>query len=108
MTDQAIATLYMTADNEEEVRRIAHVLVEEKLIACANIIPSILSVYCWEGNIEEAMEVAVLMKTRRCLAKKAIMRITELHSYDIPCVTVWDVSDVQPDYQNWVYQNTVS
>ncbi|MCG8506984.1 MAG: divalent-cation tolerance protein CutA [Sphingomonadales bacterium] len=102
-----IMTLYMTAANEDEAARIVSALLDERLIACGNILPGIRSLYRWEGKVANDAEVAVIMKTRAELADAAIARIVALHSYDTPCVTAWPVTSGHADYLGWVVDETV-
>ena len=102
-----IMTLYMTAADDDEAARIVSTLLEERLIACGNILPGVRSLYRWEGKIEDDAEVAVIMKTRAELADAAIARIVALHSYDTPCVTAWSVAAGNADYLGWVKGETV-
>ena len=98
----AIVTVYATFGCDEEARRVAHTLVEEKLVACANILAPCLSIYRWQGRIEEADEVPVLFKSRADRAEALIARIGELHSYDVPAAVAWPISAALPAYAQWV------
>ncbi len=60
------------------------------------------SVYVWEGKTCEDAEVVVLLKTLDDKRERAIARIIELHSYDVPCVTVWPIEGGNPAYLKWV------
>ncbi len=98
--------LYVTASSHDEASRIAKALVAEKLAACANIIGPMQSVYRWQGKVEEAQEIVVIFKTRRRLAEAAIARVKALHSYDVPCALVYDVSAGLPAYLDWIDAET--
>ena len=100
MTD--IVTIYATFGSDEEARRIARTLVEEDLVACANILAPCRSVYRWQGKIEEAEEVPVLFKAAAAGAEAALARIGELHSYDVPAAVVWPIADALSPYEDWV------
>jgi periplasmic divalent cation tolerance protein len=102
----AIVTVYATFASEEEARRIARILVEERLAACANILGACHSVYRWQGAIEEAQEVAALFKTRGEKADELIARLTQLHSYDVPAAVVWRIWDAAQGYADWVESET--
>ena len=102
----AIVTVYATFPSDEEARRIARTLVEERLAACANILGPCHSVYRWQGKIEEAGEVAALFKTRGELADELIERLAELHSYDVPAAMVWPIELALPSYLDWVATET--
>jgi periplasmic divalent cation tolerance protein len=103
----AIVTVYATFPSDEEARRIARILVEERLAACANIFGDCHSIYRWEGEIEEAEEVAALFKTRDDLAEALIARLAELHNYDVASAVVWPIADALESYAHWVASETL-
>jgi periplasmic divalent cation tolerance protein len=98
----SIVTLYATFGSDEEARRIARILVEEGLAACANILAPCRSIYRWQGTVEEAEEVPALFKTRADAAEALIARLAELHSYDVPAAVVWPIAQALPAYAAWV------
>ena len=102
----AIVTVYATFGSDEEARRIARALVEERLAACANLIGPIHSVYRWQGKVEEAGETAALFKTTAEGAEALIERLAELHSYDAPAAVVWPIAEALPAYAAWVREET--
>lgn len=104
MTD--IVTVYATFASDEEARRIARTLVEERLAACANILGACHSIYRWQGSMEEAAEVAGLFKTRAETAEALIARLAELHGYDVPAAVVWPIAASLPAYAQWVSDET--
>lgn len=101
-----IVTVYAVFADRDEAERIARVVVEERLAACANILGACRSIYRWEGKIEEADEVPVLFKTGAAVAERLIARIAELHSYDVPAAVVWPIADALDDYAEWVTAET--
>jgi len=101
-----IVTLYTTAETEAKALAIARTLVEERLAACANMLPAGRSVYRWEDEIVDEPEIYMLLKTRADLAERAIARIRELHSYDVPCVGVWPWAGGETAYRAWVAEET--
>lgn len=100
-----IVTLYATFGSEEEAARISRAVVEERLVACANLLGPIRSIYRWQGAVEEAGEVAVLFKTTEDVADRAAARLAELHGYDVPAVVAWPVADGHQPYLDWVREN---
>ena len=102
-----IVSVYATFSGDEEARRIARQLVEERLAACANILAPCHSVYRWQGRIEEAAEVPVMFKTRADASARLIARIGELHSYDVPAAVVWPIGDALPAYAQWVSEEVI-
>ena len=104
MTD--IVTVYAVFANDDEARRVARTVVEERLAACANILAPCHSIYRWQGKVEEADEVPALFKTSAETAPRLVARIAELHSYDIPAAVVWPISSAFPGYLDWVLENS--
>ena len=101
----SVVSVYAVFANTEEVERIAHQLVGERLAACANILPPIKSIYHWQGSIETAEEVAALFKTTNAQVDALITRIAALHSYDVPCIVTWPVNKLLGTYADWVEDN---
>jgi len=99
------SVVYITTADEAEARCIGQALVQEKLAACVNIHP-VASIYRWEGKIEEAGEFAVLAKTRAELVSRAIARVKELHSYQVPDIVSWPIEEGNPDYLKWLEEST--
>ena len=102
----AIVTVYATFADAAEAERIARILVEERLAACANILGPCTAIYHWQGAIERAEEVAALFKTREDTAARMIDRLTELHSYDVPAAVVWPTAGSGERYRAWVLDST--
>lgn len=99
-------SVYVTAASEEEARRIGRALVEEKLAACANILP-VQSIYRWQGKIVEESEAAMFLKTRSGLVDKVIERIKALHSYEVPCIVSFPIEKGNPEYLKWIGEATL-
>ncbi len=96
-------TLVMTTCPEKSVAQtIAHGLIESKLAACVHILPSGTSVYRWEGNIEEAEEHTLLIKTENTQYKKLEKVITTLHPYELPEIIVVPISTGLSGYLSWI------
>lgn len=81
-------------------------LLEERLVACGNLIPGVTSLYWWQGEIERDGEVVMWMETTAALAQRARERLRELHPYDVPKIVVLDPADVDPDYLAWLREVT--
>src|SRR5882724_2159363 len=87
MTDKIL--VLTTAGSKDEARKIGRALVERLLAACINIIPQVGSIYRWEGEVEEAEEWLLIVKTTRAAFERVRDAINELHSYGLPgCSTV--------------------
>lgn len=94
--------IYATFGSKEEAVSIAHKLLAEKLIACANIFDGSTSVYRWNGEVQQQSEAILFAKTTQEKAQKVVSRIKELHSYELPCVLVLPVESGLPEFMKWV------
>jgi len=106
MTDTQAKLVYVTTANADEAATIAKAVVGERLAACANIIGAMQSVYWWGGEVQQSPESVLLLKTRHGLIAKLTARIKALHSYDCPCVVVLNLEDGNPDFLNWIVNET--
>ncbi len=86
----------------QEARDVATRLLDEGLIACANIMPPMLSLFEWNGERGESEEVGVLFKTDTALLQEAIEKIACLHSYDSPAIMGWRVDTSTADTHAWL------
>ncbi len=85
---------------------IARALVSERLAACANIGGDITSIYRWQGTIEEASEVTLLLKTRAGLFEQVAARVRALHPYDVPCIFATEIAAIDHAYVAWLEAET--
>ncbi|WP_241462075.1 divalent-cation tolerance protein CutA [Aurantiacibacter marinus] len=85
---------------------IAAVLVEEGLVACANIIPAITSVFRWQGEVQRASEAGALFKTTQKLLGPAVERLVSLHPYDTPAIIGWHADHAAPATLDWLSAQT--
>jgi periplasmic divalent cation tolerance protein len=100
MTEMLI--VFTTYEREEDAARVTRVLVEERLIACGNLLPGARSLYRWKGEVADQREVVVLMKTRKQDWPALISRLHELHPYETPeCVAV-RIAAGAPRYMAWL------
>jgi periplasmic divalent cation tolerance protein len=100
MTDKRI--VLTTTGSEDEARKIASHLVEQKLAACVNIVPRIESIYRWQGKVESAQEWLLLIKTTAERFPAVREAIRELHSYELPECVVLPIEDGSPAYLQWL------
>jgi len=94
--------VYVTAVGRVEAERLVHVLLEERLIACANIIGSVSSHFHWEGKIVSAEECLIIMKTGVGLFGVLEVRVRELHSYEVPEIIAVPIVDGSMRYFGWM------
>ena len=99
---QGFLILFVTTAFEQEAATIGRTLVEEGLAACANIIPSIRSLYRWKGKIRDERETLIIIKSREDLFEKIRSRIKELHSYEVPEITAIKLDRGDADYLQWI------
>ena len=106
MDNQSAIIIFITAASEEEATKIATALVEEKLVACGNIIPKIRSIYWWEGKVCQEDEVMLISKSTKSLFPSIMDRVKSLHSYQVPEIISFPISDGLPEYLNWIEEVT--
>mgnify|MGYP001607698031 CR=1 FL=1 len=97
---------FVTCMNAAQARKIARALVTEKLAACVNLVPGVASIYRWEGKIEEAREVLLLVKSRSTLARRLAARVKALHSYSVPEVVTVAIAGGSAPYLRWIREST--
>jgi periplasmic divalent cation tolerance protein len=100
MTEALIA--FTSFATEEEAARVARVLVEERLVACANLLPGARSIFRWKGEVQDAAEVVVLLKTRKQDWTALLSRLHDLHSYEVPELIAVRVAAGAPGYMAWL------
>lgn len=94
--------VFTTFANEDDAARVVRALVEERLIACGNLLPGARSLYRWQGAVADEREVVVLMKTRKQDWTALLSRLHELHPYETPeCVAV-RLAAGAPRYMAWL------
>lgn len=98
----SVLFIYVTCTDASEAQKIASSVVTERLAACANIMAPHQSVYWWEGKLQNAQEVAVILKTREDLFDRLKNRIVELHSYDTPCIVALPIERGHEPYLSWI------
>jgi len=95
----------ITAKNVREANKIATKLLEEKLIACANIVKGIKSIFSWKGKIEKANEVLLILKSRKRSFSRIVKTVKKYHSYDVPEIIALPIIDGNKDYLKWIQEN---
>lgn len=103
MTDKRI--VLSTVSNADEARTIANALVEKQLAACVNIVGPIQSIYRWKGDIEEAQEFLLLIKTIADNVSRLREELTRLHSYEVPECIALGIESGLPAYLEWISES---
>jgi periplasmic divalent cation tolerance protein len=98
--------VYTTWPSIVEAETAGRKIVDRRLAACVNILPGMISHYWWEGKIERAEEVVMIIKTRAALAEPVTAAVKELHSYTMPAVMVLPVESLNPAYHQWIVKET--
>ncbi|MCC6012767.1 MAG: divalent-cation tolerance protein CutA [Candidatus Verstraetearchaeota archaeon] len=94
--------VFITVSNEEEGRKIANKLLEERLAACVNIIKDVKSYFWWKGKIDNAEECLLIIKTITNKINELIKKVKEIHSYQVPEIIWINLSGGSEDYLNWL------
>ena len=94
--------VFITAKDIVEAKTISDQLLEKKLIACANIIEGVQSVFWWQGKIDQAKETLIVLKSKQDLFKKIVKTVKAHHSYEVPEIIALPIIDGNPDYLKWI------
>lgn len=103
MTDKIV--VFITAGSVRECKKIARKLLDEKLIACANIIPSMQSLYNWKGKIADEKECLMILKSTRELFPALQKEVETLHSYSVPEIIALPIIDGSQNYLEWLAES---
>jgi periplasmic divalent cation tolerance protein len=98
----SIRLVLTTAGSREEADRLAAALVEAQLAACVNLLPGISSVYRWQGAVESAGEVLLLIKTTAANLDAVEATLRRLHSYDLPEFLILHPESATEAYADWL------
>lgn len=98
----APALVWCPFPDEETALAAIHVLLDEKLIACGNVLPGMTSIFVWQGEKDTARETGALLKTNADLLDRAVARLAELHPYDAPAVLGWHCDADAPGTLAWL------
>jgi periplasmic divalent cation tolerance protein len=96
------------APDRDVALKIARALIERKLAACVNILAECTSVYRWQGKLETATEVPLLIKTRAAIYDDVEAAIKSLHPYELPEIVAVSVARGLPEYLEWVGAETLT
>ncbi|MCA1743857.1 MAG: divalent-cation tolerance protein CutA [Desulfonatronovibrio sp.] len=99
---------YITASGQAEAQKIGQILVEKKLAACVNIFTGMQSMYMWQRKLEKSSEAVIIAKTTEDLQDRLVEQVKKIHSYECPCVVFLPVTDGNPEFLQWIGEETAS
>jgi periplasmic divalent cation tolerance protein len=102
VSDVAALVVLSTFPDAEKAAQVARVLVDEQLAACVNLVPSVRSIYRWQGAVQDEAEVLALIKTTAERHAALAARLAALHPYDVPEILALPVAAVHPPYLAWL------
>lgn len=94
--------VFVTASSPQEAERIKDRLLEEKKVACVNILKDIDSYFFWQGRIEHEKEVLMIIKTREELLEEIVDLIKKVHSYSVPEIIALPIVGGNKEYLCWI------
>ena len=98
--------MFVMAGADDEAERIARVLLDERLAACANIIGPVRSIYRWREKVEDAREYLIMIKTRSSLTTRIERTVRKLHSYEVPEIIALTLAAGSKPYLDWIGETT--
>lgn len=96
------AVVLITCGSTDEATRIAQTLVGERLAACVSIVPTVRSIYRWQGEVRRDEEVLLVVKTTEARLSSLTRRVSDLHSYEVPEVLALPVLGGSSRYMDWM------
>src|SRR5207342_3548038 len=106
MQQERAVFVYTTYPSLVEAERIGKAVLEQRLAACVNILPGMISHYWWQAAIERGEEVVMIIKTRASLAEAVRAAVKAMHSYTTPAILVLSIEGGETGYLAWLMQET--
>jgi len=107
MSRSVYSLTYVTTPDFKTAKKIGRVVVKERLAACANILPTMHSIYEWKGRLNSDRECVLLLKSTQAMRKELERRVFELHPYDCPCIVHLPITGGHRDFLKWITDQTV-
>ncbi len=92
----------VTTKDTKQAQKIANGLLQDKLVACANIVAGVRSLFWWHGKIDSSREALLVLKTKKTLFKKVVAKVKALHSYQVPEIIALPIAAGSSDYLKWI------
>jgi len=102
MEESAYIVLFITTATAGEAQRISNVLLNQRKVACVNIVPRVSSLFWWQDKLDSAQESLLIVKTKASLLDEIVRLVKELHSYDIPEIIALPIVGGNQDYLEWI------
>ncbi len=102
MEEFAYIVLFITTATTEEAQRISRVLLEQRKVACVNIVPGVSSFFWWQDKIDSAQESLLIVKTKASQLTELVRLVKKLHSYDVPEIIAMPIVGGNQDYLEWI------
>lgn len=93
---------YIPCPSKKHAESIGKKLVEEKLVACANVLSPVATTYTWNRKTEHKKEALLICKTLKQKMPAVEKRVKQLHPYDVPCIAFYNAEGVNAEYLKWV------
>ena len=94
--------VFITTSTGEEAHRIAELLLSQRKAACINIVPSVGSLFWWQGKLDSAQESLLIIKTRALLLPEIVNLVKGVHSYEVPEIIAMPIMGGNEDYLKWI------
>lgn len=104
-TAESFSVVLVTAPDLDTARKLARGALEARLVACANIVPQIESLYWWQGKLESSAEVLVIFKTTDTTLAALETHVLQHHPYDTPEIVALPLKSGTPRYLDWLIEN---
>lgn len=96
----------VSSASADEAAKIAKAIVEAKLAACANIVPTVRSIFRWQGKIEDCSETLIMFKTTEPCYKRLEEKVKQIHSYSVPEIIGLSIKYGSSEYREWIREQT--
>jgi periplasmic divalent cation tolerance protein len=96
-----------TAGNAADAERIARALVERGLAACVNVVPNVVSIFRWQGEVQKESELVLVIKTRSDALEPLREALVALHPYEVPELVAWPIAAGHEPYLRWIDESVL-
>jgi periplasmic divalent cation tolerance protein len=106
MDTERMVFVYTTYPSTAEAEEAGRALVLRRLCACVNILPSMVSYYRWNDQVERGEETVMIIKTRASLSEQVSTAVKQMHPYEVPAILVIPIETVDEEYLAWMTSQT--